>query len=1359
MNSFFRFVSFAVSGAVFNMSIPFGLADMVGLPIKQKVDGYLAAREFERKSHFKSRPIGLADQERIYGKQSECPYIAGSAKWDVPYKGVNLLNGNYSTSVTDISFDGGYGIPVNITRSYSSNDASEGPFGKGWELSADTRSTAGGLLKGASAPVRSVPSTFKERNTAELDPNIATQPAAAVTATDASGKPETIQKDIDGVLTTPPWDNNVSNPTYGYVTFGGSTYQVQTGNITTTLDGTVYTYVTEGSYPAGTKPYNNSSAAAQPANVLKVTQAVDRQGNPTTYGYDPAAWVTFTKLDGQTQEHPLISVSMPGGHVLTIKWGYTDSTCHVTGGGALIPNNRINSISDGARTVCYAYDGSGNLLKAMSPGGRITTYGYGAAANPSSLPNPSLDLLTSITDCRGLTTYIAYIMSDVMVAPYENYLSEAPLVLSVTAPNGNFTRFGISTAGGTYETSYFADFTSSSMGTMLNQGTVQTQVVGGVFAVQMLNPGVIFTEDPIGHLAPYWEKDYDPSSENLMKEIDYTYVPYQGPTIDQIHHLNVSGPPWWTVTTQNTYNFGGNPLSKSVTEHYGSGSPTDFIYTTSYAYWDGSKYFQLKATKDQAGRYTYTDYYPNTAAAGSRGQKYEVFDPAHGGFTFPGGPPVGDQWKYEITPAAGQYSGQFAYDSKGRCTDVYKLQKAVGPSSSWTYVHTLTAYGADGGGLSGTWGQASQVTEDVGGANRTTQTHTYTSWGKPCDVIDGAGHEFFTSFDADGNELSITKTAPGTSQTLVSYTYGTSGVSNGMPTDISDGITGVTDHIDYVPAYLPGGPPYIPASGAGSPLDTVETNGAMTYSVTYSYDSAGDRAQAQYITPNGVQTWGYFDYVRSGSPDSGKRIFHTLNKMASTGARTSEEMHYAYDTSGALYAAAFAQTPQTGQTDYSNAAQDRCRVIISRDPGGRTTDVAHWWDTWGGTSYSSAPVLDNTCGYEVNMASNRGLKLTSAFTTGTGPTRTESFSYDPSLDYLTGANYGDGLPAATWSYDAAGNRSDTVTDNLNRPTSINGVTTTSDLVGNRLSLGSLTYGWDVVNRLISYGSVATYAYRADGMRVSKTVSGTTTKYFYDGQMGVEDQEGTSAVTDYGLGSRGIDYIAKTSGGTTTVGFPLYDAHGNMTACLFRSGTSFSLGNQRSFDAWGLIRQGTTTGDPKGRYCASLGHKQDDESGLVYMRARYYEPSSGRFLNRDLCGSGLNWYVYCGDDPVGRVDISGQNAQFVNSLGGIGMLLWCTAVLLAALNRVEAAMVASEMAMVFLVAAVADSDIFNNSHEMAVMHGIAMELTWIAARVRLFKGIKEGEEFGGPATTAVLALGLYVLTVMAVMIANQAEEQE
>ena len=46
---------------------------------------------------------------------------------------------------------------------------------------------------------------------------------------------------------------------------------------------------------------------------------------------------------------------------------------------------------------------------------------------------------------------------------------------------------------------------------------------------------------------------------------------------------------------------------------------------------------------------------------------------------------------------------------------------------------------------------------------------------------------------------------------------------------------------------------------------------------------------------------------------------------------------------------------------------------------------------------------------------------------------------------------------------------------------------------------------------------------------------------------------------------------------------------------------------------------------------------DSESGLIYLRARYYDSGVGGFISEDPAKDGLNWYVYCGGDPVNYVD--------------------------------------------------------------------------------------------------------------------------
>jgi RHS repeat-associated protein len=127
---------------------------------------------------------------------------------------------------------------------------------------------------------------------------------------------------------------------------------------------------------------------------------------------------------------------------------------------------------------------------------------------------------------------------------------------------------------------------------------------------------------------------------------------------------------------------------------------------------------------------------------------------------------------------------------------------------------------------------------------------------------------------------------------------------------------------------------------------------------------------------------------------------------------------------------------------------------------------------------------------------------------------------------------------------------------------------------------------------------------------------------------------------HALRHRGVDVMESRVGGAVTTGFPIYDAHGNNVATLSRSGTTYALGDKRTYDAWCLVRSQDSAGDPTLRYCGSLGHKQDEETSFIYMRARYYEPAAGRFVSEDRARAGFNWLTYCVNDPVNMVDETG-----------------------------------------------------------------------------------------------------------------------
>ena len=175
----------------------------------------------------------------------------------------------------------------------------------------------------------------------------------------------------------------------------------------------------------------------------------------------------------------------------------------------------------------------------------------------------------------------------------------------------------------------------------------------------------------------------------------------------------------------------------------------------------------------------------------------------------------------------------------------------------------------------------------------------------------------------------------------------------------------------------------------------------------------------------------------------------------------------------------------------------------------------------------------------------------------------------------------------------------------------------------------------------------------------------TARYRYDGQMTLEEdttddlQDGTFIdETRYTLGARGIEDIEaeRLEGqdsegvvvGTKYRSFPVYDGHGNMIATLHREASdTYSIKNEKRYNAWGAVRSYTNGGanlNPNKAYVANLGHTLDWETGLIYMRARYYEPSTGRFISEDPKCHGKNWFAYASNNPIQGVDVSGEMTE-------------------------------------------------------------------------------------------------------------------
>ena len=175
---------------------------------------------------------------------------------------------------------------------------------------------------------------------------------------------------------------------------------------------------------------------------------------------------------------------------------------------------------------------------------------------------------------------------------------------------------------------------------------------------------------------------------------------------------------------------------------------------------------------------------------------------------------------------------------------------------------------------------------------------------------------------------------------------------------------------------------------------------------------------------------------------------------------------------------------------------------------------------------------------------------------------------------------------------------------------------TYDANGNVLTTGGKTFAYDSENHLASMNSGAvTIVYDGDGNRVSKTVGGVATTYLVDdlnptGFPQVVDELTGSAVTrQYTYGLQRISQNQEISS-TWTPSFYGYDGGGSVRQLTNASG---AVTDSYEYDAYGNLLNSTGTTPNAYMY---RGEAYDSDLGLYYLRARWMNPLTGRFLSRD-----------------------------------------------------------------------------------------------------------------------------------------------
>ncbi len=522
-----------------------------------------------------------------------------------------------------------------------------------------------------------------------------------------------------------------------------------------------------------------------------------------------------------------------------------------------------------------------------------------------------------------------------------------------------------------------------------------------------------------------------------------------------------------------------------------------------------------------------------------------------------------------------------------------KLTSEVQPVTTTTSITTSFGYDAVG--------NRTRFTDGRGNPFIT----TYNTWNLPESVVEpstpafpnAADRTFTTAYDAGGQV--VTQTAPG--GVSVTNTYNTVG-----------NLTGQT--------------------GTGAD--------AATTARTFGYDTAGRLTSAS--APGGTDTFAYDDrglLLSTTGPSGTSSFAYTSDGLMSSRTDAAGTTSYTYDAADRLKTV---QDPATGTQltlAYNSLSQP---TTITYGTGGNVRtygyDHQHRLTSDSLATNGSTTIASILYGYDPNG------NETSKITTGFAGAASNTYTYD-FANRLTSWNNGSGT--AAYAYDASGNRtqsgSQTFAYNARNQLTTGGgssytytprgplatvttgsttVTTTNDAFGQTIIQGTQTYSYDALGRVITDATTGSgsRSFTYTGLGNTVAADGTSTYSRDPGGGLVATKTGISGVLAWT--DLHTDVVAQfTATGTTLAGSTTYGPLGTVVAS---SGATGNLGYQSGWT--------------------------EQSSGRVNMAARWYNPNTGQFDNRDTAGNNptpdpvaADRYAYANDNPLTVTDPSGHYA--------------------------------------------------------------------------------------------------------------------
>ena len=534
------------------------------------------------------------------------------------------------------------------------------------------------------------------------------------------------------------------------------------------------------------------------------------------------------------------------------------------------------------------------------------------------------------------------------------------------------------------------------------------------------------------------------------------------------------------------------------------------------------------------------------------------------------------------------------------------------------------------------------VLDQKNGAGHAIETYTYDPLARVTSMTDADGNTTSYTYDPAGNRLTVQQPGGDCTATTptgcTTYTYDADNEVTSIT--YSDGTTPNVTNITY--------------DNDGQRTDMTDGSGTWTYT----YDAL-NRLSTVTEGTNGTVSYGYDlrgDVTNITYPD-GNAVTNTYDgagDWTSTKDWLGNTDTFTYDADSNLV---YIKDGTTGDLDHLafNEA-DQLFSISDTDGTTKVFSASYGRDADGlVTSDSSQPSTTKSYAYTaLNQLCYAGSSATSPC--GTPPSGSQAYAYSTS-DNLVSDN------GTRQSFDAADRLcwSETGSSPNACATLPSGATTYGyDPSGNLTSItppstSSTALTYDQADQLTTYAQgliKATYTYNADGLRMSKAITGGATSDFawdLSGALPLLLSDGTS---DYIYGPGGLplelvtgstvlwyhhDQLGSTRALTNSAGASVatytYDPYGNLTTCT--GATVTVAGSNLCTASTGIVNPFTYA-----------GQYRDDESGYYYLRARYYDSATGQFLSVDpLVAQTESPYGYVGDSPLNGVDATGRDVGF------------------------------------------------------------------------------------------------------------------